>query len=119
MGLFFASPALIPRPAFAELGNALGYSQSRLRRLNLDIPGDPERLQALGDIADRGLHYQALSTSMRPRGVDLFFAYPALIPRPALRNSETHWAILSRACGALNLGSPEDPERVLVSGEIA
>jgi hypothetical protein len=40
--------------------------------------------------------------------VGLSSAYPALISRPALRNSITHWAIFSRAYGALCMGNPDD-----------
>jgi len=46
--------------------------------------------------------------TLRPAAARCVFcsAYPAFIPRPALRNSGTHWAILSRAYGALSISSP-------------
>jgi hypothetical protein len=39
-------------------------------------------------------------------------AYPAFIPRPALRNSGTHWANFIRAYGALSIFGPEEHLRL-------
>jgi hypothetical protein len=46
----------------------------------------------------------SLRSRLRQRGSIFSPAYPAFIPRPAQRNSGTHWANVCRASGALCIG---------------
>ena len=50
------------------------------------------------------------SATLRPAAERCVFSFclPSVYPSSALRNSGTHWAILSRAYGALSISSPED-----------